>query len=173
MQTICAAALAATGIDICQSDVFDLKINNDIEAKFSQHIAKYGYSYGTKEEFLFRLEQFAITEAKINKMNSQNKSWRSGHNKFSTWTDEEFNQILGEQGEPEEIDSSRLKEFNVQGLPTSKDWRPLGAVNAIKDQGHCGSCWSFSATSAIESAHFIAAGKLLSLSEQQLVDCDP
>lgn len=58
-------------------------------------------------------------------------------------------------------------------LPTSVDWRTKGAVNPVKDQGHCGSCWSFAATAAIESEHFLTSGELLSLSEQQLVDCDP
>jgi len=56
-------------------------------------------------------------------------------------------------------------------LPTSVDWNAAGAVTAIKDQGQCGSCWSFSATGAVESITKIATGKLPSLSEQQLMDC--
>jgi cathepsin L len=62
--------------------------------------------------------------------------------------------------------------LNVSALPASVDWSLKGAVTGVKDQGNCGSCWSFSATGALEGAYQIKYGTLVSFSEQNLVSCD-
>jgi len=91
-----------------------------------------------------------------------------GINQFADLTPEEFKKQLGMR----KIGSYGCKPFSsTKAQPESIDWRQQGVVTSVKDQGQCGSCWTFSATGAIESAWAIKTEQLIDLSEQELVDC--
>lgn len=92
-----------------------------------------------------------------------------GVNQFSDLTSVEFEKIyLGYLPRP----NRERNEIPLNGTPANDiDWTTKGAVTPIKDQAQCGSCWAFSTVGSTESSHFLTTGNLMSLSEQQLVDC--
>lgn len=90
---------------------------------------------------------------------------------FSDLSPEEMSQRLGFVQTTNFDDIPEAQVLNMT-VASSFDWVSKGAVNPIKDQGQCGSCWSFSAVCNLEGTGFVSTGKLVSLSEQEIVDCD-
>lgn len=148
---------------------------HEFEGEFLKFINQYGRSYSDKNEYTYRLGVFAQNLAEIAQHNSENAvdhGFTMEINKFTDWTDEEFKSILGyKKSMKKAVNQALIEEVPTVGLPDSVDWRTQGAVTPIKDQASCGSCWAFSATGAIEGINKINTGSLVSLSEQQLVDC--
>jgi len=92
-------------------------------------------------------------------------------NQFADLTWEEFHKHRLGAAQNCSATTKGSHKITQEVLPNSKDWRETGIVSPVKDQGHCGSCWTFSTTGSLEAAYKQAFGKDISLSEQQLVDC--
>jgi len=137
------------------------------ENLFMEHISEHGLSYGTVEEFSFRKNLFNETHAYITEHNASGASWTAGHNFMSTMTQGEKKKMTGYVANPIPAAYEAIETPNG----CSVNWVTAGGVTPVKNQGGCGSCWAFSTTGAMEGAHFNASKKLLSFSEQQLVDC--
>jgi len=143
--------------------------------EFHAFKAKNQKVYRNAEEDAYRMKVFSDNLEKISKHNDEAEkgihTFTLGVNKFADLTIEEWRNTLTlntrKSGE------RKLSPSNEKiDIPDEVDWRKEGYVTPVKDQGACGSCWSFGTTGVIEGATKKATGELVSLSEQNLVDCD-
>ncbi|XP_058213241.1 probable cysteine protease RD19B [Rhododendron vialii] len=147
---------------------------NDEHHHFRLFKRRFGKSYASEEEHNYRFSVFKANMRRASRHQKLDPSAVHGVTQFSDLTQSEFRRNhLGLKGSLRlPSDANKAPILPTKDLPTDYDWRDHGAVSTVKNQGSCGSCWSFSTTGAMEGAHFLATGKLESLSEQQLVDCD-
>jgi len=143
------------------------------EEKYIQFMAEHNRSFGTREEFEFRMNLFMQREAEIMAENANpENTFTLAHNKFSDRTEAEFMKVLSYRSQKHGYYMTYIAPLAPTNA-TTVNWVTAGAVTAVKNQGSCGSCWTFSSTGAMESAFHIDTGaKLVNLAEQQLVDCD-
>jgi C1A family cysteine protease len=134
----------------------------------------YNKSYINLTELTLRESIFNSNVELINRHNQGNSSWTMAINKFADLTSDEFRQTYAACSMHDmrrDMFSFNHVEMDVSALPTSVNWTAAGAVTPVKNQQQCGSCWAFSTTGSVEGAHYLSTNNLVSVSEQQLVDC--
>ena len=149
-------------------------LDESVEWKqFTNFQDKFNRKYETLDELEDRFQVFRNNLREIIVHNlDHTQNFTMGVNQFTDLTPEEFKaQFVG--GLKTEVGSYGCKTFtsSASGAPDTIDWRSKGAVTSVKDQGQCGSCWTFSSTGAVEGAWAISKGQLVDLAEQELVDC--
>ncbi|CAB3254334.1 unnamed protein product [Arctia plantaginis] len=157
-----------------------------IKEEFHAFKLEHNKSYDSEVEDKFRMKIFAENKMRIAKHNQRFQqglvSYELKPNKYADMLHHEFVHTMN--GFNKTVKHKGL--LHAKGLnskaatfippahvkyPDQVDWRKKGAVTDVKDQGKCGSCWSFSTTGALEGQHFRKTGFLVSLSEQNLIDC--
>ncbi|KAJ0081823.1 hypothetical protein Patl1_10530 [Pistacia atlantica] len=146
--------------------------------RHQEWMAQHGCVYKDAQEKERRYNIFKNNLEYIENFNNNvDRGYKLAINKFADLTNEEFRGLYTgyKRKTSKAVTTSKDTSFthvNLTAVPASLDWRTKGAVNPVKDQGRCGSCWAFSAVAAVEGITQIKTGKLISLSEQELVDCD-
>lgn len=141
-------------------------------ARFNEWMEAHHKTYATMAAETQAFATWSHNDAKITEHNAKMLSYTLNHNEYSDMeTDAFFAMKLGFAANATRTRKS-LSTHVKSSSPSSIDWVSLGAVTSVKNQGSCGSCWSFSAAGAIEGAYQISSGTLLNLSEEDLVQCD-
>jgi len=144
-------------------------------AKFEAWKKEQGKEYGTADAMSKAMMAFAANDEIINTHNAKGLSYTLGHNAFSDLTWDEFRSThMSELFTNKAPKNANRVHLTGIGAPVADamDWTTKGAVTPVKDQQRCGSCWAFSTTGSMEGAYQISTGKLLSFSEEDLVQCD-
>eukprot|EP00927_Polykrikos_kofoidii_P075939 TRINITY_DN7250_c0_g2_i1.p1 TRINITY_DN7250_c0_g2~~TRINITY_DN7250_c0_g2_i1.p1 ORF type:complete len:362 (+),score=49.24 TRINITY_DN7250_c0_g2_i1:93-1178(+) len=153
--------------------------DDDIHRQFDTFQRVFNKHYESSQERDARFEAFSVSYRFIQANNVNGNSFMLGLNAFSDLSAAQFYKThFGGASNSSSVLLGGTTSLGMHESPTdvtlpkSKDWRDDGAVTPVKDQGDCGSCWSFSTTGALEGAWKIAGGGLIPLSEQQFLECD-
>jgi len=147
------------------------------EDPFDHFISYHKKVYASPQEYQYRRSVWEENAKFIEEHNAkEDKTYTVGMNHFGDYTMEEISQLFFPK--PAGIDratankgATKYHEPTGIQLPSYVNWVEKGGVTKVKDQGICGSCWTFGTAGSIEGAYFAKTGKLVSLSEQQIVDC--
>jgi C1A family cysteine protease len=155
---------------------FSVVTTGTLLTRFENWVNNFKISFENEEHYASIFNKWTNNNKFIEEINSRNLSYQLGHNQFSGMDETDFMKYLGlsrvlMMNSDFTEHSTKRRVFGVKTLELV-NWVSAGAVSPVKNQGQCGSCWSFSSTGALEGAYFNKYGKLISFSEQQLVDCD-
>mmetsp|Transcript_1202 Transcript_1202/g.1757 ORF Transcript_1202/g.1757 Transcript_1202/m.1757 type:complete len:481 (-) Transcript_1202:1112-2554(-) len=163
-------------------DIISAAVSNPFE-EFRNWLDRHGKSYASPDEFQKRFEIWRSNLEYIVDYNSKTSSHWLHLNSLADLSHEEYKRgrFLGFNFEkfkelraqrPFRSSGFKYEDVDVETLPPSIDWRQHNAVTEVKNQEQCGSCWSFSATGSVEGINALYTKNLVSLSEQELIDCD-
>ncbi|KAJ1454054.1 hypothetical protein M885DRAFT_522554 [Pelagophyceae sp. CCMP2097] len=144
----------------------------DVVKAFLSWIERFGKEYATVEEFAHRLAVFAANARLVWEHDAEVEGYSlSTDSPFADISAAEFAKRNTLFPKSKHVSAGSTHAVRFEAPPLKMDWRDSNAVTPVKDQGSCGSCWTFSTVVSIEGAHARKTGKLVSLSEQSLVDC--
>ncbi|KAJ4762145.1 hypothetical protein LUZ62_072520 [Rhynchospora pubera] len=158
------------------------KDDDPMRERYRKWMAKYNRTHKDDNQREKRFQIYKANVELIEAFNAINDDYKLTDNKFADITNAEFRKrYMGLKGSSSRVPLLDIKQNEehsekaremLEAVPEKIDWRKKGAVSEVRDQGPCGACWAFSAVAAIEGITKIKSGRMVALSEQELVDCN-
>ncbi|RCN51345.1 papain family cysteine protease [Ancylostoma caninum] len=146
------------------------------EAMFEEFVSCYNKTYTDKAERDYRFYVFVKNVVEFEEEEKKHPGLDLDVTQFADWTEDEMRRFL--LSDPRDMVRHEGPVFEGSPphekvrRPVTADWTKVGKVAPVKDQGQCGSCWAFATAASVEAGYAIKTGRLTTLSEQEMVDCD-